>query len=304
MRKALALFAAAAGLTAAFAMAAVAADQPVTPFPSPTVGDVFVAAQTVTTDGAMGNYFKPASTVVFRAYAVDGKTHKVLLAKDVKYFYVSIPGASNVKLKYDPKAPGATARMAWTGTWSVPAAYPAGIVGFKVLVKADSKRRGQFVQFPVASAQLTISDSPAPTYGPGPGASTAAPAAKLDLSLYVDAVNGTRPAATAPRPVGCTQTNVFKRGEQLVVRAWGVDMATGDVLTSDNIDTATATLVGLPALTLNWGGHGVVGSKVWFWANAWQIPKDYPLGDSIMKVVFKTDGGKTGTFDYPLTIIP
>ena len=304
MRKALALVTAAAGLTAAFAMTALAADQPVTPFPSPTVGDVFVAAQTATTDGSMSNYFKPGSSVVFRAYAVDGKTHKVLLAQDVKYFYVTIPGAPNVKLKYDPKAAGATARMAWTGTWSVPTGYATGLVGFKVLVKANSKRRGQFVQFPVSSAQLTISNSPAPTYGPGPSNSTAAPDAKLDISLYVDAVNGTRPGAAAPRPVGCTQTNVFKRGEQLVVRAWGVDMATGDVLTSDNIDTATATLAGLPDLTLNWGGHGVTGSKVWFWANAWQIPKDYPLGDTTMKVVFKTDGGKTGTFDYPMTVIP
>jgi hypothetical protein len=302
MRKALAL-AAAAGLAAVSAMTALAAD-PVTPFPSPTVGDVFVAAQTATTDGAMGSQFKPGSTVVFRAYAVDGKTKKVLLAKDVKYFYVTIPGAPNVKLKYDPKAPGATARMAWTGAWSVPATYQTGLVGFKVLVKADSKRRGQFVQFPVASAQLTITNSPNPTTAPGPNASTAAPDPKLDISLYVDTVNGTRPAAAAPRPAGCTQTNVWKRGEQLVVRVFGVDMATGDVLTSDNVDTATATLPGLPDLTLNWGGHGATGAKVWFWANAWQIPKDYPLGDAIMKVVFKTDSGKTGTFDYPMTVIP
>jgi len=303
MRKALALVAA-AGLTAVFAMAALAAEPPVTPFPSPQVGDVFVAAQTATTDGAMSNFFKPGSSVVFRAYAVDGKTHKVLLAKDVKYFYVTIPGAANVKLTYDPKAPGATARMAWTGTWSVPASFAPGIVQFKVLVKADSKRRGQFVQFPVSTAQLTISNTPPPTLGPGPNASTAAPAAKLDLSLYVDTVNGTRPAAAAPRPVGCTQTNVYKRGEQLVVRAWGVDMATGDVLSADNIDTASATLAGLPTLPLNWGSHGATGGKVWFWTNAWQIPKDYPLGDATINVVFKTDGGKTGTFDYPITIIP
>ena len=304
MRKTFALAAAAAGLTAAFAMTALAADPPVTPFPSPQVGDVFIAAQTATTDGAMSNYFKPGSTVIFRAYAVDGKTHKVLLAKDMKYFYVTIPGAPNVKLKYDPKAPGATPRMAWTGAWSVPAGYQTGIVGFKILAKADSKRRGQFVQFPVASAQLTISSSPPPTYGPGPNGSTAAPAATLDVALYVDTVNGTRPAAAAPRPVGCTQTNVYKRGEQLVVRAWGVDMATGDVLTSENVDTASATLAGLPALTLNWGAHGATGGKVWFWTNAWQIPKDYALGDATMSVVFKTDTGKTGSFDYPITIIP
>ncbi len=303
MKKALAL-AVSAGLTAVFAMAALAADPPVTPFPSPQVGDVFIAAQTATQDGSMSNYFKPGSTVVFRAYAVDGKTHKVLLAKDVKYFYVTIPGASNVKLKYDATAPGATPRMAWTGTWSVPASYTTGIVGFKVLVKTDSKRRGQFVQLPISSSQLTISNSPPPTYTPGPGVSKVADAAKLDISLYVDTVNGTRPAAAAPRPVGCTQTNVYKRGEQLVLRVWGVDMATGDVLSSENVDSASAVIPGQPALTLNWGAHGAATNRVWFWSNAWQIPKDYPLGDAMIQVTLKTDSGKTGTFDYPITIIP
>ena len=303
MRRTLAI-GAAASLAAAFTMTALAADPPVTPFPSPQVGDVFIAAQTVTTDGAMNSYFKPGSSVIFRAYAVDAKTHKLQVATDVKYFDVTIPGQPNVKLKYDAKAPGATARLAWTGTWAVPSTYATGTVAFKVLVKTDSKRRGQFVQLPVISSQLTISNSPPPTFGPGPSSTTAAEPAKLDVSLYVDTVNGTRPAAAAPRPVGCSQTNVYKRGEQLVVRAWGVDMATGDVLTSENIDTAIAAIPGQPDLTLNWGAHGASSNRVWFWTNAWQIPRDYPLGDVTIRVAFKTDTGKTGTFDYPITIIP
>ncbi len=48
------------------------------PFPAVHSGDVFVIAHTVTTDGAMSSSFAPGSNVVFRAYAVDGKTHKVL----------------------------------------------------------------------------------------------------------------------------------------------------------------------------------------------------------------------------------
>ena len=68
----------------------------------------------------------PGATVVFRAYAVDGKTRKVIAAKDVKYFYVKIPNQPNVKLTYNAQAPGATPRMPWSGTWTVPAAYPLG----------------------------------------------------------------------------------------------------------------------------------------------------------------------------------
>jgi hypothetical protein len=173
-----------------------------------------------------------------------------------------------------------------------------------VLIKTKAKRYGQFVQLPVATAQLTVTATPpaVPT-GTVAAASSAQPS-KLDVSLYVDSVNGTRPAAAAPRPIGCTQTNVYKRGEQFVLRAWGVDMATGDVLSSDNVDTASAAIPGQPALTLNWGAHGATTNRVWFWTGAWNIPSDYPLGDATIRVTFKTDSGKTGVYDYAITIIP
>ncbi len=303
MRKTLAL-AAALGAAATITAAAPAADPIVTPFPAPQVGQVFIAAQTVTADGAASNYFAPGATVIFRAYAVDGKTHKLLGPKDVKYFYVAIPGQPNVKLKHNAKAPGATSRLAWTGTWTIPATYPAGIVGFKVLVKSEAKRYGQFVQFPVSTAQLTVSAKPPAAPSGTVTTPSSTDPAKLDVSLYVDTVNGTRPTGTAPRPIGCTQTNVYKRGEQVVIRSWGVDLATGDVLSTDNIDQAYATIPGQANLTLNWGAHGATTNRVWFWTGAWTIPADYPLGDAVIRVVFKTDGGKTGTYDYAITIIP
>ena len=78
------------------------------PFPSDKVVQVFVAAQTVTTDGVMTSWFKPGDSVVFRAYAVDPTTKKVVDPKAVKYFYVSIPNEPNVKLKYGATAPGAS----------------------------------------------------------------------------------------------------------------------------------------------------------------------------------------------------
>ena len=288
---------------ASFTAAAPAAD-PVTPFPSPSVGEVFVAAQTVKADGSASNYFAPGSTVVFRAYGVDGKTHKLLTAKDVRYFYVTIPNQPNVKLHYDAKAPGATGRQAWTGTWTVPTAYPNGIVGFKVLAQAQSKRRGQFVQMPIATAQLTITATPpsAPAGSVTPVATT--PPEKLDLSLYVDSINGSAPVAAPKRAVGCTQTNVYKRGEQFVLRSWGVNMADGQTLTAENVDDAHYSVPGQPNVNLAWSAHGAATNRVWFWANFWNIPADYPLGDTVVKVTFTADSGKTGTYEYPITIIP
>jgi hypothetical protein len=296
-------FVAGAASLAVFGILAVAASAatPV-PFPSTSSGQLFVAAQTVNTSGAMSSWFAPGSTVVFRALALDTKTLKTLDGKGITYFYVTIPNQPNVKLKYDPAAPGATPRMPFTGQWTVPANYPAGNVPFKVLAKSTDKRHGSFVQIPVAPATLNISPNAAAPFGSGPAASgaTAAPA-KSDLGIYVDTVAGTSPVGVAKRPVGCSQTNVFKRGEQVVTRVWGFDLTTGDTLTADNVDTATATIDGVSTpLTLGFGNHGAVQ----FWSTAWIVPATFPLGDAVIHVSFKTDAGKTGTFDYPITIVP
>jgi hypothetical protein len=297
-------------LVAALAVAAVAVPQalaadPVPPaFPAPTVMQVFVAAETVTPTGVLANHYAPGSTVVFRAYAVDQKTKKVITASDMRYFYVTIPSQPNVKLKYNPKAAGASLTRPWLGTWTVPSSFPSGMVNFKVLIQTTKKMKGQFVQMPVASSQLTIMATPPPVAAAGPAAAATALPASLDVSLYVDSVNGTRPAGAAPRPIGCTQTNVYKRGEQFVLRTWGSDMSTGEILSTDNVKDAHFSIAGVPDVVLNWGAHGATGAKVNFWTNAWNIPADFPLGETTVKVVFNLESGKVGTYDYHITIIP
>ncbi len=274
-----------------------------TPFPSVHAGDVFVIAHTTTKNCVMSDYFAPGSSVVFRAYAVDGKTRKVLTAKDVKYFYVKLPNSQpNVKLSYTPKAACASGQYNWTGTWNVPATYPTGTVAFKMLVKTKAKRLGSFVQMPVVTSQLTISATPNIPDGPGPTQPGVPGGGKVTTVVYADTVNGTRPAGAAPRPIGCTQTNVFKRGEQVVVRAWGFDMTSREVLSIDNVTEAHFAATGQPNVTLNWGSHGPL--KVFFWANAWNIPADYALGSSTIHIVYTLTSGKAATLDYPITIIP
>jgi len=279
---------------------------PAKPFPAPTAGTLFIAAQTTNTSGAMASWFTPGTTVVFRALALDTKTLKTLDAKGITYFYVTIPNQPNVKLKYDPTAPGATPRMPWTGKWTVPSNYPAGIVPFKILAKSTFGHRGSFVQIPVATSKLTISSTASAPFGAGPSPTAAtAPPAKSDLGIYVDTVNGTSPVGVAKRPVGCSQTNVFKRGEQVVIRVWGFDLKSGDTLSTDNVDTATATIAGVAApLTLGYGAHGATGAKVFFWSTPWIVPATFPLGDVTIHVAFKTVAGAAGTFDYPITIVP
>jgi hypothetical protein len=127
---------------------------------------------------------------------------------------------------------------------------------------------------------------------------------KLDVFLYVDTVNGTRPVGAKPRPTGCTQTNYFTRGEQVVFRVWGTEAATGDVLSSENVKYAYVKIPGQPNLKLNWGAHGAVTNRVWFWTAAWNISKNYPLGTAATQIVFKTESNTFGRYDYELTIVP
>jgi len=275
------------------------------PFPSPTVKQVFVAAQTVTTDGTLASWYTPGSSVVFRAYAVDPKSHQVIDPKMVKYFYVSIPNQPNVKLTYGAKAAGASSGLPWSGTWTVPANYPLGGVNFKVLIQVrDSGKvfKGQFVQMPSATAALTIASSTPSLVTPGPTTGDAGePATQpLNASLYVDTVNGSGPVGVAKRPVGCSLTNVYHRGEQVVVRAWGVDLGTSDVLSNDNVNTAYFSIPGAANTALAYGAHGTL----YFWANAWVIPPTYPIGTTTIHVVFNLLNGKSTTYDYSINVIP
>jgi hypothetical protein len=288
----------------AFVPSALAEDPPVVPFPAANSGDVFVIAQTTTTTGAITSWFAPGQTVVFRGYAVDGKTRRLLTPATTRYFNVILPNVGRVSMKYTPTSPLASGRYRWTAQWVVPATYPVGGVNFAVKVRTKHvNHQGTFTQIPVAASMLNISLTP-PDPGTGPAGGSAPESGKATTPVHVDAVNSTRPKNAKPRPIGCVQTNVFKRGERLVPRAWGFDLTTNDVLTMDNVTEAHASLPGQPDAPLAWGSHGAVGNKVWFWSAGMDIPVDYPLGDIVLKVVFTLDSGKTAVAKYPITINP
>lgn len=163
------LIAAVAALgAAALATAVFAAEGP--PSWPPGKAQVFIAADTATAPSSFGNvpaqvgrlenFFPRTAGVLFRMYAVDLKTKKVLTGKDVKYAYVVIPGQPNLKLTYGKVGTASGAPELWTGVWSIPPDYPLGIVNFRILVKTNAKRVGSFQQTPVSAAQLTVLKAP------------------------------------------------------------------------------------------------------------------------------------------------
>jgi hypothetical protein len=131
-----------------------------TPFPSAKVVTLFVAANTFTGTGSpagedvMTSRFLPGATVVFKVFAADATSKQVLTAGDVRYAYIKIPNQPNVKLTY--VAPTRANGPNFTGTWTVPATYPLGVVNFVARFQSKSKKYGNFVQIPVDTSQLTI----------------------------------------------------------------------------------------------------------------------------------------------------
>jgi hypothetical protein len=160
MRRKFVVLVAGVAAVAALTTTALAVVPGETPFPSATITTLFVSTNTVTAPGGTAgadiatNFFARGSTVVFKVFAGDAKSGKVLVGDDVKYAYIKVPNQPNVKLTY--VAPTATNGPNFVGRWVIPADYPKGLVNFVTRFRSTDKKYGNFVQIPVATSQLTV----------------------------------------------------------------------------------------------------------------------------------------------------
>ena len=153
----------AVGVTAAAVTAVGGAQTPAeTPFPSPTVVQYFVGAQTVTGPGAaegagvLADRFAQGSTVVFRAAAGETKTGTLVTDQTAKYFYVKIPGQPNLKLTWGAHGTAPNRVSFWSAAWAIPADYPLGVVPFRIVFKTEDGQFGIFQQPAIEGQQLTV----------------------------------------------------------------------------------------------------------------------------------------------------
>ena len=292
---------------AAIASTAIAANPIAAPFPATSVGPVFIAAQTVTATGAMQNQFAPGSRRPLPRLR-DGfedqedprrEGRQVLLRHDPEPAerQADLPAEGSRSERPDGvdralEGPGQPTRQAWSTS------------------RCSSRRRAsgpaRSCRCRSRPSQLTIAASPQHlARRRAGGAGRSARSTDASVSLYADTVNGTQPVGAPKRAVGCSQTNVYKRGEQVVAPRVGLrPHDRGDALAPT---TSTPPPIRSPAsrvAPITYGAHGAAGNKVFFWSAPWIVPATFPLGDVTIHVTFKTTGGKTGTFDYPITIIP
>jgi hypothetical protein len=110
---------------------------------------------------------------------------------------------------------------------------------------------------------------------------------KMNVVLTADTVQGAggQPAAT----VGCSMTNLFRQGQVVVFRMWGINVKDGGVaLTSKNVKSATITIPGVTVpVKMVYSAHGTAPNAVSFWAAPWNT-KGYTLGEVDFSIVVKT----------------
>jgi hypothetical protein len=148
--------------------------------------------------------------------------------------------------------------------------------------------------FLMLGAAVALSAIAAPALAQG----TADPP-KYPVFLYVDTVNGTAPAGTKPRPIGCTQTNYFARGERPVFRVWGSEAAPA---TSCRRRTpARYVRSGQPNLKLNWARTGQPPTSVALTARG---PSPRPTRSAPPDPDLKTENNTFGTVRLRATIVP
>lgn len=143
-------------------------------------------------------------------------------------------------------------------------------------------------------------DAPKPTAAPSP-VLPASYGERVPIFIYADTVIGTGSKYNVgPTSMGaksaCAISGVFKRGMRIVWRFEAVDTGTGKRLTDADVESAIVRLPHGEELAARFSRHGATDDAPWFWATAWDIPLDYPLGSLDWRIEIKTKDGKVGTF--------
>lgn len=113
---------------------------------------------------------------------------------------------------------------------------------------------------------------------------------KVNTLLYVDTVTGTTGSPAAV----CAQTNLFKHGQMVVFRVWGVSVkAGGAALTTKNVKSAVVNIPGVDPVKLAYTAHTRgLPNPISYWEGAWVIPASYPIGVVDFSVVVTTKADK------------
>lgn len=141
----------------------------------------------------------------------------------------------------------------------------------------------------VHTAAQTSTSTATATATATPSATPVAPPVQgnqLPVMMYVDTVQG---AGGSPAPaVGCSQTNLFRQGQVVVFRMYGVNVAlNGKALKPWNVKSVMVNVPGIAPIPMAYGAHGTAPNAVSFWSAPFKTT-GYPLGVVDFTIVVKT----------------
>lgn len=105
----------------------------------------------------LNSQFKHNEEIVWRVRVLDGRTGKQLDGKVLKSLVVELPDGQKIPLRFGghPNRGPQTDHF-WSGSWLIPASYPAGSFTYKVVATDKRNHATSWQPFNVGLSQLTV----------------------------------------------------------------------------------------------------------------------------------------------------
>jgi hypothetical protein len=114
-----------------------------------------VSVATATSCWVMSSY-RRGDGVFFRAKVFDPSTGKPMVKEDLQSVLVALPNGQSLPATFGGHPSKSPTDSFWGILWKIPADYPTGTVAYTVTATANDGRRGQYIDFNVATSLLTV----------------------------------------------------------------------------------------------------------------------------------------------------
>lgn len=104
----------------------------------------------------LNNQFKHKEEIVFRIRVIDTKTGKPLDKDGLKSLVIELPDGQKFPAHYGMHPPQDPVEYFWTFGWTIPANYPTGSFGYKVVATDKKGHTATFEPFKSKPSQLTV----------------------------------------------------------------------------------------------------------------------------------------------------
>jgi hypothetical protein len=104
----------------------------------------------------LNNQFKHKEEIIFRIRVIDTKTGKSMDKDQLKSLMIELPDGQKFPAHYGMHPPQQPVEYFWTYGWVIPANYPTGSFGYKVVATDKHGHTATFEPFKSAPSQLTV----------------------------------------------------------------------------------------------------------------------------------------------------